>query len=215
MSIYYAVYRQCSTSSLKNDAVVDYDPQLNPQSSAFNPSHPFFHQMSTPTTHNPFHVWYNSNTGASGSPAVLPPHPSLRTNRVLTLQYVQLNPDVLNCTIVGPNNVPWLDVITPPNGNRTVFRNLSGPNIGALAYIIDWAGPSSVEINGERKAIAPWLGLSAGQKYAWYLSVIATYLPVPFSHQGMNVGGRPYTWVYRDNGHCVSCEVVIRESESC
>ena len=120
------------------------------------------------TTLNPFSGW--PNPGGSGSPAVLPPSQQMKS-QVLTFRYVELSPDVLNCTIIGPDSLPWLEVITAPNGPRTLFRHLGN---GAAAYIIDWTRPLSVQVNGqpESKHLGHWLGLQVDQKYVLCLSLL-------------------------------------------
>ncbi|KAJ2924647.1 hypothetical protein H1R20_g12458, partial [Candolleomyces eurysporus] len=126
---------------------------------------------------NPYADW-PSQTSVFG---VLPPVSRSHTSNppVFTFNYVTLSPDVLNCTITGPDAVPYLHVTTVDGGYRTVF---SKSNSGGLARI-DWAGHASVDIPNcmGKQFIGQWL------------------VPAGGGRRIMTVRGSRFMWASGDN----------------
>ncbi|KAJ2926343.1 hypothetical protein H1R20_g10758, partial [Candolleomyces eurysporus] len=137
---------------------------------------------------NPFHTW-DSSSGWNPAP-IAAPLPTVLGSQptVLTYDYVNPNPDVLNvlnCMITDRNAVPQMEVTTYPTSgetSRTVFSRRG--TVGEFASI-DWANYACVEINGyvSRQPINQWLRLSADGRY-----------------RIMTVEGKEYMWY-----HCDGC----------
>ncbi|KAJ2917936.1 hypothetical protein MD484_g2518, partial [Candolleomyces efflorescens] len=139
-------------------------------------------------TLNPFSNWPVATD--SLSPALLAPTERV-ANTTVTLKYVTLSPNVLNC-IIAQDDITLFRVTTPPErGSRTIIRRWREPNPpGEVEYSIDWDLPSIAWLsNGQPKVIGQWLGFSAVRRgYVFQVD------------PGMIVGGARYFWRNHDNG---------------
>ncbi|KAL0070615.1 hypothetical protein AAF712_002456 [Marasmius tenuissimus] len=137
---------------------------------------------------NPFSAWYeNSSQAAQGSSRSEPP-PSIygalpvgssnaTNSSTLTFTFTAFNPSILNCTVVGPNNVPYFYVITDPSmPSYTMFKTPDGKSFG----LAEWGRTPKVEVRGivAKQATSQFLRLSSDQRF-----------------RVMQVGGHDYMWI--------------------
>ncbi|KAF8646149.1 hypothetical protein AX16_007381 [Volvariella volvacea WC 439] len=94
---------------------------------------------------------------------------------ILTLYFTQFNPNILNSTVIGPNNEPCYKVISAHG--RTAIQRLK--NDGRVVSTIEWNQPPMIEVDGiatcqeARKFLAASpdgrsrLLQARGKQYAW------------------------------------------------
>lgn len=97
-------------------------------------------------TNNPYAQggWYNPQNPASinGEPwrAGLANPPTFgalpafdKPSSALTFTFSSFNPDFLNCTVIGPQNVKYFDISTPSSTNKTTFSKPGLP-MGSIEW---------------------------------------------------------------------------------
>ncbi|KAL0947851.1 hypothetical protein HGRIS_013913 [Hohenbuehelia grisea] len=126
--------------------------------------------------------WPNAaNRGMGGPPpsifGALPYYtPPTRAN-TLIFQFTSFNPDVMNCTVLGPKAQPYYRIVTDaPTPGFTVFQNGTGKNFA----FIEWRSHPQVEIRGavHKQRAGDLLPLSASR-----------------SLRRMQIGERQYEWI--------------------
>ncbi|KAF8884584.1 hypothetical protein CPB84DRAFT_1850631 [Gymnopilus junonius] len=131
--------------------------------------------------------WYNPQNPLSGPwrPASSEP-PTFGalptqggTDSILTFEFCSFNPDVLNCTVIGPMKRSFFTIRT--NSSNTV---ISKPE-GAFA-IIHWAQRPTVEASG----VIPF-------------QRAAEFVRLSPDRSLMKVDGKTYAWVPGSNGICL------------
>ncbi|TFK32345.1 hypothetical protein BDQ12DRAFT_617238 [Crucibulum laeve] len=137
-------------------------------------------------SNNPFGTWaeagqgHSSNTvwgGGAPPPSVFGalPYPAASSNLV-TFYFTSFSPDILNCSIVGPQGQTLYRVVTDNQmPGYTVIKNAEGRNIS----LIEWQAHPFIEIRGilPKQNVRNWLRLSPdrasrtmdvrGMRYMW------------------------------------------------
>ncbi|KAF8548963.1 hypothetical protein OG21DRAFT_1448472 [Imleria badia] len=93
-----------------------------------------------------------------------------------TLRFTSLNPSILDCSVVGPNNETYYRIATGFSGQAiSVIKNAGGHNIA----LVEWRSHPTLEAQaiGAKQHVAQWLPLSSdrrsrtmvygGVHYAW------------------------------------------------
>ncbi|KAH0826599.1 hypothetical protein J3R83DRAFT_4960 [Lanmaoa asiatica] len=101
-------------------------------------------------------------------------NPPLHT--LVTLRFTSLNPTILNCAIVGPNNQTYYRIVTDAPGQAfTLLKAAAGHNIA----LVEWRSHPTVEAQGvtAKQPVGQWLRLSSdrrsrtmthnGVQYSW------------------------------------------------
>lgn len=94
--------------------------------------------------------------------------------------FTSYNPNIFNCTIVGPKAQPAYQIVTDNNmPGYTVLKNAQGQNVS----LIEWQTHPAIEIRGmvSKQHIKNWLRLSQTR-----------------DSRAMEVRGMKYMWVPRD-----------------
>ncbi|KAF8650896.1 hypothetical protein AX16_005043 [Volvariella volvacea WC 439] len=110
---------------------------------------------------NPFAGW---NQGSAGSQApsifgALPYPTAPSAPNLLTFQFLSFRPDITNCTVVGPQNQVYYQIVTEPhNPGYTVVKDSKGKNLS----LVEWQSHPLVEIRGvmQKEPVKNWLKLS-------------------------------------------------------
>ncbi|KAJ8522781.1 hypothetical protein ONZ45_g635 [Pleurotus djamor] len=121
----------------------------------------------------------------SGAPApstygALPYYVPPTSNNTLFFQFTSFNPNILNSTVLGPQNQPYFRVVTDtPTPGWTVLQNGQGKNVA----FVEWGSRGShpyVEVKNvvPKQRVAEWIPLSPDRKY-----------------RTMRVGNKQYAWV--------------------
>ncbi|KAK7047304.1 hypothetical protein VNI00_006535 [Paramarasmius palmivorus] len=125
---------------------------------------------------NPFSSW---NSSAGSAPSVYGALPTAGSPTgaagVLRFVFTSLNPDVLHCTVIGPNMQPHFYIVTDPASGFTILKRHDGKAFG----VIEWQSHPIVEIKDlvRKQLSAHFLRLSSDQRsrrmafnegdYAW------------------------------------------------
>ncbi|KDR80189.1 hypothetical protein GALMADRAFT_62694 [Galerina marginata CBS 339.88] len=139
---------------------------------------------------NPFESWSEGGQGQSahqvwsGShppPSVFGalPYPS-DASAFTTFYFTSFNPNILNCTVVGPQAQVYYRIVTDNHmPGYTVLKNAEGKNVS----LIEWQTHPMIEIRGllTKQHVRTWLGLTSDK-----------------SSRTMTVRGMGYTWAPRD-----------------
>ncbi|KAJ3717056.1 hypothetical protein C8R42DRAFT_588095 [Lentinula raphanica] len=146
---------------------------------------------------NPFSQagWASSSGGHGSAPpsifGALPFASSPSASTIYKFRFTDLNPDILDCTVVGPSSVPYFRVTNnSPSPNFTLFQNREGKSIAVIEWR-DSTGPV-VEIRDivRKQFVATWLQLSSDRQQRFMKARDRTFVWVP---QGAQVG--LYTYV--------------------
>ncbi|KAL0579255.1 hypothetical protein V5O48_002759 [Marasmius crinis-equi] len=131
--------------------------------------------MSRYTDTNPFAGWNNGSASSSvygALPYATPPPVA----NLVTYYLTSFNPDLLNCTVIGPSQRPSHFVITDPQQpGYTLLKDGKGKSIA----LVEWQAHPMVEIRGvmSKQHVRDWLGLSSDKR-----------------SRKMTVGGNRYFW---------------------
>ncbi|KAF7441404.1 hypothetical protein PC9H_001754 [Pleurotus ostreatus] len=113
--------------------------------------------------------------------------PPSQTN-TLFFQFTSFSPDIMNCTVLGPQNQPYFRVITDtPTPGFSVLQNGQGKNFA----FIEWRSHPLIDMKGvvPKQRIGDWIPLSSDKKY-----------------RTMRIGDKQYAWV--PNGQYISLTTV-------
>ncbi|KAN0084239.1 hypothetical protein V8E55_007743 [Tylopilus felleus] len=130
---------------------------------------------------DPFSAQNATNTGAASIFGALP-YPGSASSvdppiySLVTLRFMSLNPSILNCSVVGPNNGIYYRIVTDASApGITLVINAAGQNIA----LVEWRSHPTVEaqVIGAKLHVGQWLRLSpdrrsrtlthGGIHYAW------------------------------------------------
>ncbi|KAJ3969579.1 hypothetical protein EV361DRAFT_998694 [Lentinula raphanica] len=131
-------------------------------------------------TTNPYAQAGWASQGSTPSIFSSPAVPSIHQFR-----FTNLNPNILDCTVVGPRSVPYFRVTNnSPTPNFTLFQNQEGKSIA----VIEWresTGPV-VEVRDiiRKQFVATWLQLSSNRQYRFMQVHDRTFVWMP---KGENV----------------------------
>ncbi|KAJ7584953.1 hypothetical protein C8J56DRAFT_788723 [Mycena floridula] len=132
---------------------------------------------------NPYQVWTSQNSSAPSVFGALPYSNAPSPQTTLTFTFTSFNPDILTCTVLGPNNQPFFYINS--NQGTTLFQTAAD---GQTVAFVEWQQLPVLEIRGivSRTTAQQWIGLSQNR-----------------SHRSMRARGRWYTWSPRDNLLCL------------
>lgn len=88
-------------------------------------------------------------------PFAKPPSPP----KFLTFRFTSFNPNILNCTVLGPKNRPYFQVLNDtPTPGITLLQSMDGQGVA----IIEWRQAPIIEVRNiiQRRLVAQWIGLS-------------------------------------------------------
>ncbi|KAJ3781170.1 hypothetical protein GGU10DRAFT_390819 [Lentinula aff. detonsa] len=127
--------------------------------------------------------WANSSSEHASAPSLFGalPFPSSPLRPSIHLfHFTNLNPDILNCTVVGPKSIPYFRVSNNnPSPNFTLFQNREGRSIA----IIEWIGSAGpvVEVRDiiHKQFVATWLQLTSDRKHRLMKARDRTFVWVP------------------------------------
>ncbi|KIM86694.1 hypothetical protein PILCRDRAFT_64756 [Piloderma croceum F 1598] len=154
------------------------------------------------SNHNPFATWsagngYSSNNiwnqDSAPPPSIVgalpyPHSPSypLPPDELITYTFTSFNPTILNCTVLGPHNRPYFQVVTDASmPGYTLWKDGERKNIA----LVEWQNTPLLEARGilTKQQITNWLRLAPdrshrtlefrGNRYIWapYSSHICLY----------------------------------------
>jgi hypothetical protein len=132
------------------------------------------------SNHNPFANWsagngYSSN-GTWNEDTMPPPSivgalpyphsPSypLPPNELITFTFTSFNPTILNCTVLGPHNRPYFQVVTDASmPGYTLWKDAERKNIA----LVEWQSAPLVEARGilAKQKITNWLRLAPDRRF--------------------------------------------------
>jgi len=127
--------------------------------------------LSTMHLNHPFGSWGEQSQGQSwsGSPVYgALPYPSEASN-FTTFYFTSFNPNVLNCTIVGPQAQVSHRIVTDNHmPGYTVIKNAEGKNVS----LIEWQAHPMIEIRGllTKQHVKSWLGLTQDRRCAIFFA---------------------------------------------
>ncbi|ESK92448.1 hypothetical protein Moror_4485 [Moniliophthora roreri MCA 2997] len=127
---------------------------------------------------NPFSGWGNGQNAPSvfgALPYATPPPPNM-----VTFYLTSFNPDVSNCTVIGPSQTPSFYIVTDPQQpGYTILRDVQGKSIA----LIEWQAHPLVEIRGvmSKQYVRDWLKLSSDKR-----------------SRNMTISGKRYFWAPDD-----------------
>ncbi|KAJ4467244.1 hypothetical protein J3R30DRAFT_3718147 [Lentinula aciculospora] len=120
---------------------------------------------------NPYaQAGWASSSGAGGpAPSIfgaLPFSSSPSSPSIHQFKFTAFNPDILDCTILGPQSSSYFRVLNnTPSPNFTLFQNREGKSIA----VIEWRESSGpvVEVRDiiHKQFVSSWLQLSTDRKY--------------------------------------------------
>ncbi|KAJ8081794.1 hypothetical protein AAF712_010328 [Marasmius tenuissimus] len=130
--------------------------------------------MSRTNTH-PFAGWGNGASSSSVYGALPYATPPPAANLV-TYYLTSFNPDLLNCTVIGPSQRPSHFIITDPQQpGYTIVKDSGGKSVA----LVEWQTHPLVEIRGvmSKQRVRDWLSLTSdkrsrrmsvrGNRYFW------------------------------------------------
>ncbi|KAK7462779.1 hypothetical protein VKT23_007363 [Stygiomarasmius scandens] len=125
---------------------------------------------------NPFYTWGSTDNSSVSVYGALPSTNPGKSSKTLALYFSSMNPNILNCTIVGPNNEPYYYVVTDSSlPGYTVFKGNDNKSVA----LVEWKRQCHVEIRDivHKQPASTFLSLSpdrqsrimtvAGQNYMW------------------------------------------------
>ena len=106
--------------------------------------------------------WDPSNPPAPSVYGALPFSPPSQPASILTFRFVSLNPNILNCTILGPQSQPYFRVVTDMNNlhGDKAFTFVENSN-GKITSVVHWSR-LSIEVTDivPKQRLREWLALS-------------------------------------------------------
>ncbi|KZP26365.1 hypothetical protein FIBSPDRAFT_678942, partial [Athelia psychrophila] len=140
----------------------------------------------------PYSNWNTDSSGAYASPSVvgaLPytnsPYPLSPGGDLATFTFTALNPTILNCTVLGPNNRVYFSVSTDASmAGYTVLQDANSRNIA----LIEWQSTPLLEARGllQKQPINNWLRLGSDRSY-----------------RAVDIRGARYKWAPQDQFICL------------
>lgn len=124
---------------------------------------------------------------------------------VTTFFFTSFNPDIRNCTVVGPNNQPCFTIATDAGSSgMSVIRRANQALNQAPISIVSWTD-LLVEVAGmvPRQVVSNWLPLASDMRYV-ALNTTCYFLNSPCRTRQMIIHGVTFTWVPRQTHVCVS-----------
>lgn len=164
---------------------------------------------------NPFGAWADNAGGSSPSVFGALPYPSDPAYANMTsFFFTSLNPNILNCTVVGAQNRPQYTITTDGQmAGYTTIKNSSGQTVS----LIEWQSRPMIEIRGvlPKQNIRSWLALNSDKRFVfvsvnvlqsqWLTTATFSLFFFTFcSSRTMTVRGMQYTWAPRDKAINVS-----------
>ncbi|THV04750.1 hypothetical protein K435DRAFT_648774 [Dendrothele bispora CBS 962.96] len=137
---------------------------------------------------NPFYSWDssdNSNASVYGALPSANPEKSTSNSNSLALNFTSMNPNILNCTVVGPNNQPYYYVVTDSSlPGYTVFKSNDNKSVA----LVEWKRQCQIEIRDIvcKQPASSFLSLSPDRQY-----------------RVMTVAGQQYMWAPRNDVICL------------
>ncbi|KAJ7599177.1 hypothetical protein C8J56DRAFT_183209 [Mycena floridula] len=133
---------------------------------------------------NPYQAWTNQAPRAPSVFGALPYSKPPSPPTTLAFTFTAFNPDILTCTVLGPNGQPFFYITTNHLGT-TLFQTVAD---GQTVAFIEWPQLPVLEVRGivSRTTAQQWIGLSPDR-----------------SHRSMRARGKWYTWSPRDNLLCL------------
>ncbi|KAI9567425.1 hypothetical protein HD554DRAFT_2205408 [Boletus coccyginus] len=131
---------------------------------------------------DPFSAQYHSTRDGANAPSIYGalPYPgsasSVPLHTLVTFRFTALNPTILGCIVVGPNNTTHYHVVSDFSGQGyTLLRN----GAGQTTALIEWRSHPTVEAQavGAKQHAGQWLRLSSDRR-----------------SRTMVHGGVPYSW---------------------
>lgn len=133
--------------------------------------------------HNPFAHWsagnnisnnggWTPNSGPAPSVMGALPYPSapsypIAPNNVISFTFTSLNPTILNCTVLGPQNRPYFLIVTDASmPGYTLLKDVETKNVA----LVEWQHSPLVEARGilQKQRITDWLKLSSDRRSAQF-----------------------------------------------
>jgi hypothetical protein len=158
---------------------------------------------------------HSINNGTWGSHS--PPQPSLygalpRSGppfqpMIITFLFTSLDPTILDCKFVGPDNRTYFVISTSPNiGASTVIHDYRGKQVAA----VEWDQQPIVQVHDvvRKQAASRWIKLAPDQRYVALCTDRSTRTLV--SYRTMEVKGKWYAWMPSKDGISVSSIVCSR-----
>lgn len=113
---------------------------------------------------NPYANWQSGNNGTSPSIVGALPYTStsypLPPSDLVAFTFTSLNPTILNCTVLGPNNRHYFSISTDASmAGYTLFKDTDSRSIA----LIEWQNKPLVEARGllQKQNISNWLRLAS------------------------------------------------------
>ncbi|KAF9038265.1 hypothetical protein BDZ89DRAFT_945854 [Hymenopellis radicata] len=119
---------------------------------------------------NPYNIWGTPADcrGSEAPPSIygaLPYSTSRRMLPLLAFTFTSLNPSVLNCVVLGPNNHPQFQITTNTSmPGYTILRGKEGKNIGLIEWRPDGSQVEVLHVVRKQPA-GSFLRLSGDHKY--------------------------------------------------
>lgn len=134
---------------------------------------------------NPFFGWPQAGQGGStlrdanngfapSTFGALPFGQPLPTADLITFQISSFSPDILNSTVVGPNQQTYMRIVTDPqNPTYTLFQRSQGRSCA----LVEWQRHPLVEIRDvmSKRPARDWLHLNADERYRVFPRVKLLY----------------------------------------
>ncbi|KAG7094979.1 hypothetical protein E1B28_005776 [Marasmius oreades] len=110
------------------------------------------------TNTNPFAGWYNGQSSPSiyGALPYATPPPAAN---LVTFYLTSFNPDLFNCTVIGPSQRPTHYIVTDPQQpGYTIVRDAKGKSLA----LVEWQAHPLVEVRGvmSKQYVKDWISLS-------------------------------------------------------
>lgn len=175
------------------------------------------------SNHNPFAAWsagngYSSNNQDSVPPpsivGALPyPHsPSypLPPDELVTYTFTSFNPTILNCTVLGPHNRPYFQVVTDVSmPGYTLWKDAERKNIA----LVEWQNTPLLEARGilTKQQITNWLRLAPDRRFVLLTSSYLRYLilAISCSYRTLEFRGNRYIWAPYSSHICVCVSQLV------
>ncbi|KAG9221619.1 hypothetical protein CCMSSC00406_0005532 [Pleurotus cornucopiae] len=115
---------------------------------------------------NPFDGWKSDRQQTPSIYGALPypgGSPNASSSTLSSFTFTAFNPNIMNCTIMGPDSTPHMYIVTDPAmPTYTLFKNANNQNIA----LIEWQQHPLVEVRGKlvKQEIRQWLSLSSDRK---------------------------------------------------
>jgi hypothetical protein len=106
--------------------------------------------------------------------------PSLGVADLVSFHFAAFDPNILNCTVVGPRSIVYYKVVTDSDSSATVLRD----NQNAHTAVLEWHRQPCIEMkdNVPRQKISEWLPLSSNKTSRKMLVNNVLYRWMPFGN---------------------------------